>query len=82
MTLEEIFTGGLQTALEIEAEKSRAKISNPPIAQENTSARKGDSGTVYRAGSVPSIIAGVSPVMLIGAGAVVLLLVVLLLRRG
>lgn len=77
----DIFTGGLQTALDIEAERARADIERMRTAEDNRLASKGDSGALYRTGTEPSRPPNIKPLLLIGAGLVAVALVVVLLRN-
>lgn len=81
-TLGDIFTGGFQTALDIEAEKARAEIANKPIAQDTHNVRMSPDPAATHAPASPYAPAGVSPVLLIGGALVAMALFALLLRRG
>ena len=76
----DIFKGGLQAAIDIEAEKERAAIENKSRAEDNERALIGDSGTLFTAGTVP--VFGSQPQLLLVVGGVVaLILIVFLVAR-
>ena len=76
----DIFKGGLQAAIDIEAEKERAAIENKSRAADNDRALIGDSGTLFPVGTVPLFGSQVSP-LLVAGGVVILALIVFLVAR-
>jgi hypothetical protein len=76
-----IFTGGLGTALEIEAERARADIDNKRINEDNMSASRGDSEQIFPTGTIPVLI-GDNLALIVGGSVLAILLIGLIWRRA
>lgn len=77
-----IFTGGLQTALDLEAERARSEIASKSIAQDTHNPLISGTSQAMQAPASPYSPAGIPPVLLIGGALVAVALFALLLRRG
>jgi hypothetical protein len=83
-TISDIFTGGLSTALDIEAERERAEIENKRLAQDNTLNSRGDSERNFPTGTIPSItgLSGTDLTLILGGLTLTVALFGLLWRRA
>lgn len=75
-----LFTGGLRTALDLEAEKQRAEISNRQLTDQQHLFVRGDSSTVPR-GQMGGVFGATPATLMLVALGVGVLAVVLLVRR-
>lgn len=81
-SLYDIFTGGLQSALDVAQYRALTELDTKPVAQDTQLATKSDSGVLYRTGTAPAATpANMTTLLYIGGGLVALALVVALLRH-